>query len=252
MSLLVEGAAAWVVRHPLGHSQSLFIRDTLQAMFPRPLIFCILLALVLPLAAGNKTKGAPLLRLPEQTAELKALWLPTPVQKCTNWAWAAAVEAMLRSQQVTIKQNSWVAKADLGEVCIEAAPTMEKLARVVEGAYVLDDGRHVRLQARYISGAPRIPDDLIMPVRQGRPVLLFWKARALVVRAVVYDEYIYPNNQRLFQIKEIRLVDPLLTGKEREVSFVNGRDDPAEIGGIFHVVVIPEDPMPWKKNDRSW
>ena len=220
-------------------------RDTLQAMFRRALILCVLLALALPLAAGNKSKGAPLVRLPEQTAELKALWLPTPVQKCTNWAWAAAVEAMLRSQQVTMKQNAWVAKADLGEVCVDAVPTMEKLARVVEGAYVLDDGRHVRLQALYISGAPRVPDDLILPLRQGRVVLLFWRSRALVVRAVVYDEYIYPNNQRMFQIKEIRLVDPLLTGKQREVSFVNGRDDPAEIGGMFHVVVIPDKQQAW-------
>ena len=223
----------------------MFIRDNLQTMFSRALILCSLLALALPLAADKKSKGASLVRLPEQTAELKALWLPTPLQKCTNWAWAAAVEAMLRSQQVTIKQNAWVAKADLGEVCVDAAPTMEKLARVVEGTYVLDDGRHVRLQARYISGAPRLPDDLIVPVRQGLPVLLFWKSRALVVRAVVYDEYIYPNNQRLFQIKEIRLVDPLLTGKQREVSFLNGRDDPAEIGGMFHVVVIPEQQQSW-------
>jgi hypothetical protein len=214
-------------------------------MFRRALILCSLLALALPLAAGKKSTGASLVRLPEQTAELKALWLPTPVQKCTNWAWAAAVEAMLKSQQVTIKQNAWVVKADLGEVCIDAAPTMEKLARVVEGAYVLDDGRHVRLQARYVSGAPRLPDDLILPVRQGRPVLLFWRSRALVVRAVVYDEYIYPNNQRLFQIKEIRLVDPLLTGKQREVSFVNGRDDPGELGGIFLVVVIPDKVQSW-------
>jgi hypothetical protein len=149
------------------------------------------------------------------------------------------------SQQVAMKQNVWVMKAYLGEVCIDAAPTMEKLARVVEGQYVLDDGRHVRLQARYISGAPTVPDDLIAPLRQGRPVLLFWKSRALLVRAVVYDEYIYPNNQRMFQIKEIKLLDPLLTGKQREVSFVNGRDNPAEIGGMFQVVVVPEKRQAW-------
>jgi hypothetical protein len=34
-------------------------------------------------------------RLQDQIAELNALWLPTPAQKCTNWAWAAVVEAML-------------------------------------------------------------------------------------------------------------------------------------------------------------
>lgn len=216
-------------------------------MFRRAIFGFVLLACALPLAADKKPKGAPLMRLPDQTVELAAFWLPTPVQKCTNWAWAVAVEAMLKSQQVAIKQNDWVQKANYGEVCIDAVPKLEALAKVIDGAYVLDDGRHVRLESRYISGAPTIPDDLIAPLRQGLPVLLFWKSRALVVRAATYDEYIYPNGQRMFQIKELKLVDPLLTGKQREFSFLNGRDDPADIGGIFHVIVVPEKQFPWQR-----
>jgi hypothetical protein len=102
----------------------------------------------------------------------------------------------------------------------------------------------VRLQVRYISGAPT-PDDLIAPLRQGRPVLLFWKTRALVVRAIVYDEFIYPNDQRMFVIREIKLVDPLLTGKQRESSFVTGQDNAADIGGTLEVVVIPDKVQSW-------
>jgi hypothetical protein len=221
------------------------IRVNLGPMTQRLILICVLLALALPLSADKKPKGASLVRLPDQAVELKVFWLPTPVQKCTNWAWAVAVEAMLKSQQVSMRQNVWVQKADFGEVCIDVAPTMEKLAQVVGGPYVLDDGRHVRFEPRYVSSAPTVPDDLILPLQQGRPVLLFWKSRALVVRAVVYDEYIYPNNQRMFEIKEIKLVDPLLKGKEREFSFVNGRDNPAEIGGIFQVVVVPDKQQTW-------
>ena len=77
-------------------------------MFPRLLI--ILLLAALPLYSDKKPKGAPLVRLPDQSVELTAFWLPIPVQKCTNWAWAVAVEAMLKSQQVAIKQNDWVQK----------------------------------------------------------------------------------------------------------------------------------------------
>ena len=218
---------------------------TLRQMFSRLLI--ILLLAALPLYSDKKPKTAPLMRLQDQSVELKAFWLPTPAQKCTNWAWAVAVEAMLKSQQVAIKQNAWVQKANYGEVCIDAAPAVETLAKVIDGTYVLDDGRHVRLESRYISGAPTIPDDLLAPLRQGHPVLLFWKGRALVVRAVTYDEYIYPNGQRMFQIKEMKLVDPLLTGKEREVSFVNGRDDPADIAGVFHVMVVEEKRFQWQR-----
>lgn len=207
----------------------------------------VLLALIaaLPLVAGNKPKGAPLVRLADQRVELKAFWMPTPAQKCANWAWAAVVEAMLRAQQVTIRQNAWVQKANYGEVCIETAPTVEALARVIDGSYVLDDGRHVRLQSRYIVGAPTAPDDLIISLRRGRPLLMFWKSRAFVVHAVVYDEYVYPNGQRMFQIKEIKLLDPLLSGKQREVSFVNGHDNPGEVGGVFRVEVVPDKQQKW-------
>ncbi|HET7183422.1 MAG TPA: hypothetical protein VFI82_01975 [Terriglobales bacterium] len=221
-------------------------------MIRRGLILCFAIAIALPLAAGKKPKTAPLVRLQDQNVELAVFWLPTPAQKCTNWAWAVAVEAMLKSQQVTIKQNAWVQKANYGEVCIDEAPSLESLAKWVNGGYVLDDGRHVRLESHIVSGAPTIPDDLIAPLRLGRPVLLFWKSRALVVRAVTYDEYIYPNGQRMFQIKEMKLVDPLRTGKEREVSFVNGHDDPADIGGVFQVVVVPETHPNWSGENRPW
>ncbi len=216
-------------------------------MLRRVGVIALVVACVLPIRADNKPKGAPLVKLPDNVVELKAFWLPTPAQKCTNWAWAVAIEAMLKAQQVTLKQNFWVQKADYGELCIDRAPTLERLAKVIDGEYILEDGRKVRLQSRYITGAPTIPDDVIAPLRQGRPVLLFWNSRALVLRAAVYDEYIYPNGQRMFQIKEMKLVDPLLTGKAREVSFVNGRDNADDIGGVFQVDVIRKEEMQWTR-----
>ncbi len=221
------------------------VRVKLRIVSERAIIISILVLLALPMAAGKKPNGAPLVRLADQSVELKAFWLPTPAQKCTNWAWAVAVEAMLKAQQVSIRQNDWVMKADRGELCIDTPPTLERLTKVIDGNYVVDDGRHVRLQSHYTAGAPTAPDDLVAPLRQGRPVLMFWKSRALVVRAVTYDEYVYPNGQRMFQIKELKLVDPLLSGKEREVSFINGRDDAGEIGGMFQVEVIPEKVQRW-------
>ena len=220
-------------------------------MFGRAIILLVLIAL--PLAAGKKPLNtAPLVRLQDKHVELSFFWLPTPMQKCTNWAWAVALEAMLRAQQVTIKQNAWVQKAHFGELCIDDAISLEALAKLVDGPYILDDGRHVRLQSRIISGAPSIPDDLIAPLALGRPVLMFWKSRPLVVRAVTYDEYIYPNGQRMFQIKQMTLVDPLLTGKDREVSFENGRDDPADLAGAFLVDVVTETRPNWLGTNQPW
>ena len=207
----------------------------------------LLLAPAISASAGKKPKGVPLARLPERAAEIAKLALPAPAQKCQNWAWAVALEVMLQAQAVALKQNFWVQKVNGSEICWDAPPTLRGLARAIDGRYVLDDGRKIRLQSRYYEGAPTIPDDVIAPLRQGTPLLVFWKNRALVLRAVIYDEYIYPNGQRMFEIREMKLLDPLAPAKQREVSFVNGRDDPADISGVFQVTVIPEKTMPWQR-----
>jgi hypothetical protein len=200
-----------------------------------------------PAGAGKKPpKGAPLTRLPGKSAEIANLALPAPAQKCQNWAWAVAIETMLQAQNVPLKQNFWVQKVNGSEICVDALPAPDLLARAIDGRYVLDDGRKVRLESRYFA-APITPDDLIAPVRQGTPLLLFWNARAFVLRGLVFDEYIYPNGQRMFEIREIKLLDPLAPAKQRELSFLNGRDDPAELSGVFLVIVIPETPMPWQR-----
>lgn len=219
----------------------------------RPLRFrlfgvLILLVLTLPAGAGKKSKGGiPLVRLPDKSAEIANVTLSKPAQSCQNWAWAVAVEAILEAQKVPLKQNFWVQKVNGSEICVDVLPAPELLARAIDGPYVLDDGSKVRLESRYFAGPPAAPDDLIAPLRQGMPLLLFWKGRALLLRAVVYDEYVYPNGQHTFEIREIKFLDPLAPAKQPDVSFVNGRDDPADISGVLQVTVIPETPMPWQR-----
>ena len=59
---------------------------------------------------------------PDQQVELADLLSMAPAkQKCENWAWAAAVESILRAQEVPLAQSYWVTKADGGEVCKESA-----------------------------------------------------------------------------------------------------------------------------------
>lgn len=196
------------------------------------------LLLTLPLSA-QKNKGAPIYKLPQKTAAIEDVKLSTPAQPCLNYAWAVVVEAILKAQQVPLDQHFWVQKISGGELCIDPMPDFERLSRSLTGTFTLDDGRKFTLEAQINPGAPSSVDQTIAPLTKGQPLLIFWKSRAYLLRGAVYDEYIYPNGQFMHQIREMQLLDPLGKGKERELTFVNGTDDPADIQGVVFLTATP-------------
>ncbi len=199
--------------------------------------------MAIPLAKGadKKPQPVPLLVRPNQSVEIMGMKVPAASQPCANWGWAVAVELMLRAQGVSLDQKFWVTKADGGEACVAELRPMEELARVVDGEYLLDVNRKVRLQAQVTTGAPRVPDELIVRLREGMPLLFLWNGHPFVMYGLVYDEYIGPNNARIFQIREIKLLDPLVNegDAQRRTSFVRERDDAAQIDGVLSVQATP-------------
>lgn len=208
-------------------------------MFRRAIIVALFFAL--PLSAAKKPKGVPMARLPGQKAEVPNLVLPSPAQKCNNYAWAVAVATMLKLQDVPLDQNFWVERANGGDLCIDPLPTLERLSKVIDGRYALDDGRKVQLETRIIDGAPTVPDEALAPLKHGMPLLVFWNSRAYVLQGAVYDEFIYPNGQRMYLIRELKMIDLLAPEKERDVSFVNGTDDTSAISAMIfvHATILP-------------
>ncbi|HEV2021239.1 MAG TPA: hypothetical protein VGQ94_01795 [Terriglobales bacterium] len=205
----------------------------------------LILAVLAPSLAARK-KRIPLLLNSGVTAELPSPAAATAVQTCENWAWAAGVETILRTQNVALDQHYWVQKSDAGEICLESLASLEKLSKVVTGEYVLDDSRKVRLEARYTVSAPVNLDSIILSLRGGQPAILVWKGHAYVLYGVVYDEYISPTGNRFFDIRELKLIDPYYAEDDRRlVSFVRDRDDPADIGGTFEINVAPITPTDW-------
>lgn len=204
-----------------------------------------MLAVSPPAPARHKPKGAALLNA-GVAAEMPAPATPVPAQKCENWAWAAGVETILRTQDVPLDQHYWVIKSDGGEVCLESLAPLERIAGVLTGDYVLDDNRRVRLEARVTPGAPTDMGAIIVGLRRGQPALMAWKGHAYLIYGVVYDEYLSPVGYRYFNIREIKLLDPFYAqGDGRLLSFVFDRDDPAEIGGTLEITVIPDKPTDW-------
>ena len=213
-------------------------------------VVLLILALSAPSPAAKRKKGIPLLVNPAVTAELASPPAVELAQKCENWAWAGGVETILRSEDVPLDQHYWVQKSDGGEICLESLAPLEQIARVLDGEYVLDDGRKVQLQARYTVGSPVNLDSIILGLRAGRPALLVWKGHAFLVYGIVYDEYVSPTGHRFFDIREIKLVDPFFEDERRLVSFVKDQDSAADIGGTFEVSATFITPTDWMHRDK--
>ena len=198
-------------------------------------VFFLLIALSVH-AADQKQKQQYYLK-PDQTADLAAeTKLNTAKQSCENWAVAAGLETMLQRQNVSLDQSFWVMRLNGGELCLSDLPTIDALTHVVDKEFVLDDGRHVRLEIHFEPGPPVNVDPIIAGLKQQQVTLLLWRGHPYYLTGVTYDERIGRDGTRFFEVKEIRLANtyPNLPG----VTFQKGRDDPAEIQGILSVKVL--------------
>ena len=171
---------------------------------------------------------------PDQTANLPEGRLVTAKQSCENWAMAAGLEMMLEKKGVSLDQNFWVMRLNYGELCADL-PSIDALAKVVDGEFVLDDGRHVRLELEFTPGAPGEVDSIIAGLQQQQVALLIYRGHPYYISGVTYDEYIGKDGSRLFVIKEMRLANTFF-GKPG-IAFERGRDNPDEIEGIVTVNV---------------
>ncbi len=186
-------------------------------------------------AHAGKPKRQQYYLKPDQTADLKETKLVMAKQDCVNWGLAAGLETMLAKQKVPLEQSFWVMRLNYGEVCAPELPSIEQLSQVVNQDFTLDDGRHVRLELRFVPGAPTDIDSVLVALKSDQPTLLLWRKHPYYLVGVTYDEHIGSTGQRLFEIKELRLADTL--ARQPAVTFQKGRDNADEIGGILSVSV---------------
>lgn len=202
----------------------------------------VVVLICLPLL-GDKKKAIPMQMRPKQHAELPALPAVVAKQKCGNWSWAAAFETMLRMQGVgaPLDQAYFITRLNGGEACMDSPGDWENVIRALtRDYYVLYNGRKLRLEPRFVAGPPTAPDDLIMGLRRNLPPMLILRGRAYLLTGVSYDEFIAPNGARMFQVTELKLMDPYAPADkpERYVTFDRAKDDANEIDGVFTVRVL--------------
>ncbi len=231
MSLSIASfAGAW----PHSQSNSLFA-DTSIKLGTMHRAGALLLLLVLCAQADDKKKHA-LYTKPAQAVDLENEKYVTAKQNCESWGLAAGLETILKRQDVHLDQNFWVTRIHGGELCVPDLPSVETLTHAINGEFVLEDGRHVRLELHYISGAPTNIDDVVAGIQRKRLSLLLFRGHAYYLTGVTYDEFIAGNGSRFFGITEMRLADtfPKMPG----TTFQKGRDDATEISGTLSVSVF--------------
>jgi hypothetical protein len=196
----------------------------------------LLFLVALSVQAADKKQQQQYYLKPDQTTDLAAgTKMITAKQNCENWALAAGVETLLRLQNVPLDQNFWVMRLNGGELCVDTLPTIDALTLVVNKDFVLDDGRHVRLEVRFVPGPPVNIDAVIAGLKLQQLSLLLWRGHPYYLTGITYDERIGRDGTRFFEVKVLRLANtyPKLPG----VTFEKGRDNPNEIGGILSVSV---------------
>lgn len=199
--------------------------------FLRSIVVAVL-SLVVLVHAGDKKNGQ-LYSKPGQTADLEIKDLVTARQSCENWALAAGLEAMLRQQDVGLDQNFWVMRLSGGEVCASELPSMDAIGEVVNREFVLDDGRHVRLELHFTSGAPVDMDSLIMGLKKQQLSMVLLRGHLYYLMGVTYDESIKTDGTRLFVINELRLADTF--ARLPGLTFARGRDNMDDIAGVVSI-----------------
>lgn len=181
------------------------------------------------------------MKKPPQTAEIASLTVPKPKQACPNWAWAAAVQLMLQEQQVSgFDQEYWVLKSAGGELCIEQPVDLDQLKQWIDADYVLNDGSHVHFEGVITPGAPQDVSYFVAQLQNGQTAMVLYKGRPCVLKAIEYDEYLYPNGQRMFEARKLTMLDPLA---KAPIVFDKTKDDVADLGGVFEVKVEPVNPL---------
>ena len=205
------------------------------------LLVLLMMASVLPLSARRKKKIPGLALRPNQIVSLANVPQLVAGQPCENWAWVAALEALLAPQQAQQGQQYWMMKTYGGEICRSEPASIEDLQRVVNNDFTLATGRRVRFELTYSAGAPSVVDNVIAPLRNNIPLVLVWNNRPYLLYAMVYDEYITSVGGRIFEVKEFQLLDLRLaaTDPARKVSFVAERDDADQINGVLQLAVLP-------------
>jgi hypothetical protein len=168
-------------------------------------------------------------------------------QPCNNYSWAASLAGVLASQKADIAEDYWIDKYYGGDLCLESMGTPDDLIKKAEGEYVLDDGRHVELKLEYFAGLPANSSTLLVPIMTDEILILFIDGHADMLIGAMWDEYQSKRGERMIDLKELHLLDPLLDGEKQKVILDTTGDDISKVTGFMKVTATEVHQQYWPK-----
>ncbi len=168
-------------------------------------------------------------------------------QNCKNYSWAASLQAVLEAQKVELKQGFWADRYYGGDLCLDEIGAPDDLIKKAEGEYTLDDGRHVRIEMKYFAGVPADTAALLVPIMTDELLILFVDGTAEVLTGAMWDEYHSNRGERMIDLKELHLLNPLLEGDKQKVILDATGDEIGKISGFMKVRVVEANPQYWPK-----
>ena len=168
-------------------------------------------------------------------------------QACANFSWAAALAAVLAKQNAEIKQDFWMDKYYGGAVCLDQIGSPDDLIRKAQGDYVLDDGRHVTITMTYHAGVPANAEAYLVPIMRDEILILFIDGNAEPLVGAMWDEYRSPRGERMIDLKELHVLDPLASEEKQRIILDMTGDDVQRITGYMKVQATETNKQYWPK-----
>lgn len=168
-------------------------------------------------------------------------------QACNNYSWAVALSTSLAKQNVDLKPDFWVDKYYGGSVCLEQIGAPDDLVRKAESEYILDDGRHIALSLRYHSGLPRNVADFLLPIIHDEVLILFVDGKAEPLVGAMWDEYQSKRGERMIDLKELHVLDPLADSEHQRVVLDMTGGDTQRVTGFMQVQTTETNKQYWPK-----
>ena len=168
-------------------------------------------------------------------------------QACNNYSWTASLEVVLTAQKVDLKQEYWADRYYGGDLCLEEMGSPDDLIKKAEGDYTLDDGRHVKIEMQYFAGLPSNTSAFLVPIMNDELVILFVDGKAAVLTGAMWDDYLSNRGERMIDLKELHLLDPLQEPDKEKVIIESKPEDLSKITGFMKVKAAEVNTQYWPK-----